>query len=78
MTNIEQKALAHVLRTIESIDTFPIHSALSKAMVEAQITNDIKTMILDKYETAMAAQILKIRDAQEWLKAIITDSQKKN
>ena len=78
MTNIEQKALSHVLRTIESIDTYPIYSALSTALIEAKIDADVKATILDKYNKAMEIQILKVRDAQGWLEAIIADSQKKN
>jgi len=63
MTNIEQKALSHVLRTIASIDTYPIYSALSKALIEAKIDVDVKETILDKYNKAMEIQILKVREA---------------
>lgn len=76
MTNIEQKAVQHVLRTIASIDTYPIYSALSKALIEANIEDTTKATILDKYNKAMEIQILKVREAQGWLEAIITDSKK--
>jgi len=76
MTDIENKALNHVFKIIESIDTYPIYSALSNAMSDAKIADDIKKHILDKYDKAMATQILKVRYAQGWLQVIINDPRK--
>lgn len=73
MMKIQKKSLQHVSDTLKSFDTYPIYEALIDAMSEAEIDNAVRIKIADKYNAAISEQTKKVRDAQSWVDALISD-----
>ncbi len=73
MTNIQKKSLQHISELLRSVDSYPVYSAITRAMEEAGIETKVINKVTDKYQEAMAEQTKKVSEARGWIDTMITD-----
>ena len=73
MTNIQKKSLQHISELLKSVESYPVYTAITRAMEEAGIEPKVSKKITDKYQEAMSEQTKKVREAKDWIDTMITD-----
>jgi hypothetical protein len=73
MTAIQIKSLKHCIRLLQSVDSYPIHSALSAAMRKEGISEEAKERIINCVRDAILTETSKAYEAKEWAEALLVD-----
>ena len=71
--NIQKKSLEHISDLLKSVDTYPVYSAIIKAMTDEGIDNETRTRISNKYQEAMSVETFKVGAAKDWVDTLIKD-----
>jgi hypothetical protein len=73
MTNIQKKSLQHISELLKSVESYPVYTAITRAMEEAGFGPEVRKKITDKYQEAMTEQTKKVSEARGWIDTMITD-----
>lgn len=73
MTNLEKKALSHVLELVESVDFIQLYISLGKILDLHNIKGNEKRVILEQYDKECYFNKNSLYASKKWLNEIISD-----
>lgn len=73
MTNLEKKALNHVLALVESVDFIQLYISLGKILDLHNIEGNEKRVILEQYDKECSFNKNSLNESKKWLTEIISD-----
>jgi len=74
MTKTQIKSLEHILQLLEQADSHAIRQKVIDVLTEHKILSSESATI--EVNTELAKQFRKVKEAKEWIKALLSDSPK--
>lgn len=74
MNSLEKKSLQHIAKTLGRYDAYDVYSLLNNMLKEEGIEQNVRSDIMEKYQTEIHKETAKVNEAKEWVDTLLSDT----